>query len=113
MPFTLSLTFDWLRHRLVAAKGALYGRKSDYFVKDTVNLTTLTKPDGTPLLCPICGFAMAELMLSQGWSVKACSANGFKNIIGNAEFDSWQKDVIDKQQANEAAVNNNLSISSK
>ncbi len=97
MAFTFSLTFDWLRHRMLAATRILRRLPIDYFMekykKSALNLSLVKNKDNLPCLCPICGFAMAELILAQGWSIRACSAKGFAKILENQGFDRWRSDT--------------------
>lgn len=115
MPFALPSTYGWLKHRLLAARRMFYRLKSNYFIEQYKNsqLIPLTDKADSPLLCPICGFSMAELVLNQGWSVRACSATGFQDILANNSIGLWQINLINTCFPTEAGVNNNLSISSK
>ncbi len=84
MAFTFSLTVDWFKHRLLGANRVIKSLPADYFVEKHPNLSAL------PYLCHICGFSMAELILDSGWSIRSCSATGFKHILDNPQFYNWQ-----------------------
>lgn len=97
MAFTFSLTFDWLKHRLLAVSRVLNKLPNDYFVekykKAGVKLSPVKNMDDLSCLCPICGFVMAEMILAQGWSIRACSAKGFAKILENQDFDRWRSNT--------------------
>src|ERR1700722_14568421 len=115
MPFMLPSSIDWFKHRLSAVSRLLQQRQADYFLDyyKSIKLTAFKDTIGATLTCPICGFFMAELILEQGWSVRACSAVGFKQIIDNPEFSHWFKNLIKDNSSDLLVVNNDLSISSK
>jgi hypothetical protein len=81
-----SLTLDWLKHKLLAAKRVLKGLPADYFISQykqqsiNINKERVSDLSALPQLCNICGFSMGEMKLTAGWSIRACSASGFKRI---------------------------------
>ena len=98
MAFTVSLTVDLLKHRLLAVKRVIKKLPADYFVEKHKKELALFNPgqnlSALPSFCHICGFSMAELILENNWSIRACSATGFKHILNNPRFDRWQKDIF-------------------
>ncbi len=112
MAFTIPLTFDWLGHRLLAARRILFRQSPLYFIDKNPVLAQIKNQDNTYILCPICGFSMAELALKEGWSVRACSAIGFNQIIGSAGVDQWLTEVNNKEPG-KTAISNHLSIKLK
>lgn len=112
MAFTIPLTFDWLKHRLLAVARILYCQNILYFINKNPALTQIKNEDNTYILCPICGFSMAELALTDGWSVRACSATGFNQIIDNPNVDQWLTTLNNKEPA-KTAISNHMSIKLK
>ena len=98
MAFTFSLTVDFLKHRLLAADRIIKKLPTDYFVEKNKKELALSHPEqnllALPSFCHICGYSMAELILENGWSIRACSATGFKHILNNPNFYSWQKIAV-------------------
>jgi hypothetical protein len=112
MAFTIPLTFNWLKHRLFAARRILCQQSPVYFVDKNPALTQIKNQDNTYILCPICGFSMAELSLADGWSARTCSAIGFDEIIGNPSVYEWLNEVNNKEPG-KTVISNHLSIKLK
>ncbi len=112
MAFTIPLTFAWISHRLLAVRRILFRQNPIYFIDKRPALTQIKNTNNTYILCPICGFFMAELALKNDWSVRACSATGFDQIIGSAKFEQWLTEINNKQSA-KTANSNHLSIKLK
>ena len=95
MAFSLSLAVDLFKHRLLAAKRIFKNLPADYYVEQNKkhNFVGAQKISALPSVCHICGFSMAELLLDNNWSIKTCSATGFKNILNNPQLAVWQKSL--------------------
>jgi hypothetical protein len=97
MAFNFSLMVDLLQHRLLAAKRTIKNLPADYFVEKHKKELSLSNSEQSlatlPSFCHICGFSMAELILDNNWSIRACSATGLKNIINNPNLNIWQKSI--------------------
>jgi hypothetical protein len=111
MAFTVPLMFEWLKHRLYATQRIILRRHALYFVEQSPSLIVLKDNYDKYILCPVCGFAMANLELKDAWSARACSATGFKNILNNQIFDKWLAEIIKNKQT--AISDNNLSMKLK
>ena len=97
MAFTFPLMADLLKHRLLALKRAIKNLPADYYVEEQKRRLAKSS-SGQKLfvlssVCHICGFSMAELMLDNNWSIRACSATGFRHIINNPCLNTWEKSV--------------------
>jgi len=95
MAFTFSLTVGLLKHRLLFANRVMNRLPAEYFVEKHKKDLALLSPGQSfsvlPSFCHICGFSMAELILENGWSIRSCSATGFKKVINNPSLNRWQK----------------------
>lgn len=47
------------------------------------------KAEKSGRVCDICGFALAEVELPQGWLLESCSAVGLKRVLGCRRFADW------------------------
>ncbi len=114
MPFTLPSSFDWFKHRLLIVSRQWRQLNADYFVDyyKSIKLRVVKDAAGISSTCPICGFFIAELVLEHGWSVRACSAVGFRQIIDNPQFSHWYENLRKEDSSDLPIVNNDLSISS-
>lgn len=109
MPFTIPLTINWFKHRVYALERILYSHSPDHFI-NKISVLRPVQESNKYIRCPICGYSMAELILSNNWSVKACSATGFKNIIDSHDFACWIDETINKKSFQERVINKCLSI---
>ena len=101
MAFDFSLTVDLFKHRFLAANRAMRKLPVDCFVekqnRELAQLAAGQKLMALPSVCHICGYSMAELILDNDWSIRACSATGFKHILNNPNANAWQKSVGDEK----------------
>ena len=99
MAFFLPLAVDLLKHRLLAANRAFNKLPRDYFVekhkKELTPANSEKSLSALPSFCHICGFSMAELILDNNWSIRACSATGFDHLVENSNLNQWQKNICE------------------
>lgn len=50
-----------------------------------------------PQHCQLCGYVMAELPMSEGWIMHACSAISFAKIMNNQKHEEWLKTLSASQ----------------
>jgi hypothetical protein len=95
MAFSFSLAVDLCKHRLLAVKRMVRNLPANHYLEmhkkhlpesqQGIRILAMTP------VCHICGFSMAELILDNNWSIRACSATGFRHILNNPKLDSWGK----------------------
>src|SRR5271165_6562470 len=105
MPFNAGeLIFAW-KHMFKGADRHLKGQPRDRFVTELqsqgVPVKALLYQD-IPQNCQLCGYALAELRLSEGWIMHACSAINFTKILNNQKHENWLKTLSASQLANDS-----------
>jgi hypothetical protein len=113
MPFAFSELFDLALHwqrGLIARR--LKRLPSDYFIsqykKSGLILNTVQQSDKQPIVCRICGFAIASLALSEGWLLETCSQYGLSGLVDNSgsksrSFDKWVRQLDQNPNNNSKA----------
>jgi hypothetical protein len=103
MPFNVGETIFAWKHMLKGVDRQAKGQPRDRFLTQLqargVAVTALLYQNA-PQNCQLCGYAMAELRLSEGWIMHACSAISFAKILNNQNHDDWLKTLSAAQLAN-------------
>lgn len=102
MPFNLKETCGGLDHLKLGLERRLFGRAQNYFVeklrREGLSLETVKKSDGSPAVCHICGYALAEMEMNGGWTIRACSATEpFARKCGTFDLSRASREVCQKK----------------
>lgn len=94
MPFTFTHSVSNAAHRGLGVARLLFGFSRDHYIikrrQAGLDLKIKLKDQQTPVLCPLCGFALAYLELNDQWLMESCSAIGFKDAQRtNPAFERW------------------------
>ncbi|GEM_PF-3475783 len=94
MPFNFKETVGGLNHLRLGLARRLLRQPGDRFLKHLGRpggqpLCVPSNPDGSPLVCPICGFAVARLELAGGWTLETCSATGLRPVLRACNLGDW------------------------
>jgi hypothetical protein len=100
MPFNAGeLIFAW-KHMYKGADRRMKKQPRDRFVTQLqakgVPVTALCYQN-IPQNCQLCGYALAELQMADGWIMHACSAINFDKILNNQKHESWLKNLSASQ----------------
>ncbi|MDR3616038.1 MAG: hypothetical protein P4L53_20945 [Candidatus Obscuribacterales bacterium] len=103
MPFNAGeLIFSW-KHMLKGVDRRIKGQPRDHFLSELQAQGVPVKAllyQKIPQNCQLCGYALAELCMSEGWIMHACSAISFAKILNNQKHEDWLKALSASQLAN-------------
>ena len=93
MVLSLREAISGCKHIGVGLKRTLARRPDTFFVADFaargMKAERYSKLNGTPAICPICGYAMLRLELQSGWVLDTCSAMPSVTALESEEFAKW------------------------
>ena len=69
--------------------------------------------EGRSQYCQLCGYLMAELCMSDGWTMHACSAIGFSKILNNQKHEAWLQSLSRTQLNKGSAAKSSSSPTSQ
>lgn len=107
MAFSVRETLGGLRHIVLRLERRLFAKPADIFIRRFVDrgvpLSIAKDAQGQPMVCSICGYAIAQLELPNEWTGETCSAIGLDSLIGNPRFFRWTQALTAEECKKEIA----------
>jgi len=117
MPFTRRDTWTFLCHYMLGLKRRISSRSIEYFIdkyrSDSTLLAALGSPNlvlhpvrsasGNVLTCQLCGYAIAEFAVADGWNFQLCSAHSLNKVLKDKSFKGWTAQIAPTKEKKEAS----------
>jgi hypothetical protein len=97
MPFTRRDTWTFVCHYLLGLKRRITSQSAEHFIEkyrtEGMVLHPVKLASGNMLTCQLCGYAIAEFAVADGWLFQACSAHSLSKVLKDKSFKGWTAQI--------------------